>query len=191
MQLLPVVRWRSRVTSLTNKDRGDPLRSLQSCVQGSPACRSTCLIGYCVTRGWVSCAPHHGEAWPQGHQQEHRDASAGRWKAVALPLSATLGCLMAGCGRTGAVGWTPRVARSSSGHSHAAQPESTKSLCEVHRRMMTRIGAPQVGQRATRGVGGWRLGRGHRWGVPARSAGGWSREGWHSWHGESRSGGLS
>ena len=39
-----------------------------------------------------------------GASEEPRDASAGRWKAVALPSSAALCGLMAGGGRTGAVG---------------------------------------------------------------------------------------
>jgi len=94
----------------------------------------------------------------KGASEAHCDASARRWKAVALPPSATLCCLRACCGRTGAVGGTKGVARRSSGQSHAAQPVSTKSLCEVQSRMTTRIGAPQVGQRASRGGKGVRGG---------------------------------
>src|SRR5262249_4962222 len=48
--------------------------------------------------------------------------------------------------RTGAVGWANRAARRSSGHSHALQPVSSHALWEVHRRITTRMGAPQVGQ---------------------------------------------
>ena len=125
-----------------------------------------------------------------GASAEPRDASARRGKAVALPTISRLGGLMLACGRTGAVGGPHRritIVRAT----HAAQPVSTKALGEVHTRMTTRIGAPQVGQRATSGGGGLRCGGGHRWGGPARSGGGWSRAGWHSWHGASRNGGLS
>ena len=66
---------------------------------------------------------------------------------------------------------------SSSGQRPAAQLVSTKALGEVHRRMTTCIGAPQVGQRAASGCGGLRCSAGHRWGVPAHSSGGWSRAG--------------
>jgi hypothetical protein len=41
---------------------------------------------------------------------EPRDASAGRWKAVALPPSAAWCGLMVGGGRTGAVGGTHPLA---------------------------------------------------------------------------------
>ncbi len=95
-----------------------------------------------------------------GASVEHRDASGGRGQAVALPSAAALCGLRADCGRTGAVGGPHRVARSSSGQCPAAQPVSTQSRCEVHRRMTTRLGAPQVGQRAARGGGG---GRGGGW----------------------------
>src|SRR2546428_7650708 len=95
-----------------------------------------------------------------GASEEHCDTSARREKAVAL-LSAAVWCsLLAGGGRTGAVGWTNRVARSSAGPRHGSQLVSTKSLGEVHRRMTRPIGAPQVGQRATRGGGGLRCGGG-------------------------------
>ena len=96
---------------------------------------------------------------------EPRDASAGRQKAVALPPSAAWWGLMTGGGRTGAVGSTHRVASRLSGQRPAAQPVSTKSRFEVHRRMMMRRGAPQVGQRTTRGCGG-------------RCEGGWSSLEW-------------
>src|SRR5262245_38721756 len=46
----------------TNKDCGDPQWSLQSWVQGSPACQPVCLIylrGYGVQGGGVSCASNH------------------------------------------------------------------------------------------------------------------------------------
>jgi hypothetical protein len=39
------------------------------------------------------------------------------------------------------------------GHRPVAQPVSTKALGEVHTRMTTRTGAPQIGQRAA--GGGW------------------------------------
>jgi hypothetical protein len=55
-----------------------------------------------------------------GVSAEHRDASAGPWKAVALSPAAALCGLMAGGRRTGAVGWANRVVRSSSGHRHAS-----------------------------------------------------------------------
>ena len=128
-----------------------------------------------------------------GASEEHRDASAGRWKAVALPSSAVLCCLMAGCGRTGAVGVdTPCRTHARQGNVMPLSLVSTKALGEVHSRMTTRIGAPQVGQRATRGGGGRALWRLAIAGVCLHDhAGGWSRAGWHSWHGESRSGGLS
>ena len=101
---------------------------------------------------------NHGEAHDTGASKEHRAASAGRWQAVAFPSAAALYCLMAGCGRTGAVGVPHRVAPRASGQRHASQPVSTKSLGEVQRRMMTRIGAPQVGQRAACGGRGVRGG---------------------------------
>src|SRR6266851_999260 len=82
---------------------------------------------------------------------EHRDASAGRWEAVSLPSSAVWDCLMAGGGRTGAVGVPHRVAPRSSGQRPAAQLVSIQTLGEVHRRMTTRIGAPHVGHKVTRG----------------------------------------
>ena len=55
-----------------------------------------------------------------GASEKPREASAGCWKAVALSLAAALCGLMAGGGRTGAVGWANRVVRSSSGHRHAS-----------------------------------------------------------------------
>src|SRR5207249_9740101 len=67
---------------------------------------------------------------------------------------------MPACGRTGAGGWIDRVVPRSSGHRHATQPVSTKARGGVHRRMLTRRGAPQVGQRAARGGGGGRGGGG-------------------------------
>jgi hypothetical protein len=98
-----------------------------------------------------------------GAAEEPRDASVGRGTAGALLASGVLDGLLAGCRRTGTVGGTPRVARSSSGPSHGAQPVSPTSRCEVQSRMTTRIGVPHVGQRGTRrgegvrGVGGsWR-----------------------------------
>ena len=51
-----------------------------------------------------------------GASAEPREASARRWKAVALPASAVLCGLMPACGRTGAVGGPHRVAPRSSGH---------------------------------------------------------------------------
>ncbi len=93
-----------------------------------------------------------------GASEAPREASVRRWKAVALPPAAVLCGLIPACGRTGAVGVPPRVAPRSSGQRHAAQPVSTKALGEVHTRMTTRIGAPQVGQRAASGGGGGRCG---------------------------------
>src|SRR5882724_7770262 len=91
-----------------------------------------------------------------GTSEEPREAEVRRWKAGALPPAAVLCSLMPACGRTGAVGVAHRVASRSSGQRHAAQPVSTKALGEVHRRMTTRIGTPQIGQRAASGCGGVR-----------------------------------
>src|SRR5262245_3011151 len=85
-----------------------------------------------------------------GASEEPREASMRRWKAGALPPAAVLCRLMPAGERTGAVGVSHWVASRSSGPPQAAQPVSTKALGEVHRRMTTRIGAPQVGQRAAR-----------------------------------------
>jgi len=93
-----------------------------------------------------------------GASAEPRDASAGRWEPVALPSFAALCGPEGGGGRTGAVGCPHRVAPRSSGQRPAVQPVSTTPLCEVHRRMTTRIGAPQVGQRTASGCGGVRGG---------------------------------
>jgi len=109
---------------------------------------------------------NHGEAPDMGASKEHRAASAGRWQAVAFPSADALYCLRAGCGRTGAVGVPHRVAPRASDHHHASQPVSTKSLGEVQRRMRTRIGAPQVGQRAACGGRGVRGGSGASPGCP-------------------------
>jgi hypothetical protein len=103
---------------------------------------------------------NQGEAHDMGASQEHRAASAGRWQAVALRSAAAVYCLLAGGGRTGAVGVPPRVAPRASGQWHASQPVSTQSLGEVPRRRMTRMGAPQVGQRAACGGRGVRGGSG-------------------------------
>src|SRR4029453_3705538 len=98
-------------------------------------------VSYRVLRhergGSVRLTPWCGMA--MGASEEPRDASAGRWKAGALPPSATLCGLVGGGGGTGAVGCTHRVAPRSSGQSPAAQPVSTKLLFEVHRRMTMRI----------------------------------------------------
>jgi hypothetical protein len=51
---------------------------------------------------------NQGEAHDTGASQEHRAASAGRWQAVALRSAAAVYCLLAGGGRTGAVGVPPR-----------------------------------------------------------------------------------
>jgi hypothetical protein len=109
---------------------------------------------------------NHGEAQDTGASKEHRAASAGRWPAVAFPSAAALYCLMAGCGRTGAMGVPHRVAPRASGQRHASQAVSTKSLGEVQRRRMTRIEAPQVGQRAACGGRGVRGGSGTSPGCP-------------------------
>src|SRR5262252_11173759 len=83
-----------------------------------------------------------------------REASARRWKVVALPGSAALSCLRLTCGRTRAVRVPLRVVSRSSGAPHAAQLVSTKALGEVHTRITTCIDTPQVGQRATCGSEG-------------------------------------
>src|SRR5262245_21470773 len=80
-----------------------------------------------------------------------RAALARGWKVVALPGSAVLSCLRLTYGRTGAVRVLPRVVSRASGAPHAAQLVSTKALGEVHTRITTGIGTPEVGQRATRG----------------------------------------
>src|SRR5262249_47314292 len=54
---------------LTNKDCGDPQWSLQSWVQGSPACQRGCLLGYGVKAGGVSYVSHHEEASPCGRHR--------------------------------------------------------------------------------------------------------------------------
>src|SRR4030095_12312813 len=51
---------------LTHKDCGALKWSLQSWVQGSPACQRGCLLGYCVKAGGVSCVSHPEEASPCG-----------------------------------------------------------------------------------------------------------------------------
>jgi len=109
---------------------------------------------------------NHSEAQDMGASKAHRAASAGRWQAVVFPLAAALHCLMAGCGHTGAVGVPHRVAPRASGQRHASPPVSTTSLGEVQRRMMTRIGAPQVGQRAACGGRSVRGGSGASPGCP-------------------------
>jgi hypothetical protein len=91
---------------------------------------------------------------------EPRAASAGRWKAMTLLAAVAWGGLLPAGGRTSAVGVIRRVVPSSPRHSQATQLVSTKALGEVHRRSMTPIGAPQVGQRAASGFGG---GRGGGW----------------------------
>ena len=53
---------------------------------------------------------------------------------------------------------TRHVAPSVPCQSRSSQPVSTQALGEVPRRLPTRIGAPQVGQRAARGRGGERGG---------------------------------
>ena len=108
--------------------------------------------------GIVRLKPWEGMA--MGASEEHRDASAGRWKPVLRPSSAALCGLRAGGGRTGAVGLTNRVAPRSSGQSHASPPGSTTPLCEGPRRLTRRLGAPQVGQRTASGCGGRRCGGG-------------------------------
>jgi hypothetical protein len=93
-----------------------------------------------------------------GASEEHHAASAGRSKAVAPRSAAVLCGLRAGGGRTGTVGGTKRVTRSSSPPPPRAQLVSTKSRGEVQTRRTTCIGGPQLGQRAARGSGGvrWR-----------------------------------
>ena len=94
-----------------------------------------------------------------GASEEHRDASAGRWKAVALLSCSRLVRPDGGMRAHGCRGWaTPCRTHARQGTRHAAQLVSTKALGEVHSRMTTRIGAPQVGQRAARGGGGVRGG---------------------------------
>ena len=87
-----------------------------------------------------------------------REASARRWQAGALPGSAALYRLRLTYGRTGAVGVPSRVEPRASGHSHAAQLVSTKALGGGHTRMMTRRGAPQVGQTWWGRFGRWHCG---------------------------------
>ena len=89
-----------------------------------------------------------------GTSEEHCEASAGRWQTVALLVSAAWDGLVPAPGRTGTEEGAHRGARRSSGLCHSSQRVSTKSLGELQSRMTTRIGAPQVGQRAIRGGGG-------------------------------------
>ena len=91
-----------------------------------------------------------------GASKEHCDTSADHSKAVAPQFAAVVGGLVAGGGRTGAVGGTNRVVHTSSGPCHGSQLVSTKSLGEVQSRMTTHIGAPQVGQWAVKGCRGVR-----------------------------------
>src|SRR6266436_2844547 len=72
-----------------------------------------------------------------------RDVAVTGVQTCALPIT--------GGGRTGAVGVPHRVAPRSSGQRPAAQLVSIQTLGEVHRRMTTRIGAPHVGHKVTRG----------------------------------------
>src|SRR5882724_6215926 len=95
-----------------------------------------------------------------GAAEEHRDASVGRWKGVTLRAPAAWCGLIPDGGRTGAVGGPHRVAPQAAGQRPAAQLVSTQALGEVHRRMRTRLGAPQVGQRAAGGGEGGRGGGG-------------------------------
>ena len=88
-----------------------------------------------------------------GASEARRDTSAGCLQTVVLLSCAVLCGLRAPCGRTGAVGGNTGVARSSAGPCHGSQLVSTKPLGDVHTRMTTCIGTPQVGQRATRGSG--------------------------------------
>ena len=92
-----------------------------------------------------------------GASAEPRDASAGRWKAVALPSSAALCGLMAGCGRTGAVGVPHRVAPRSSGHTSCRSAGIDKGLG----------GGPQTHDDAHRCATGRTAGR-ERWRGRAR-----------------------
>ena len=89
-----------------------------------------------------------------GVSAEPRETFARRWKTVALPAATVLCGLRPACRRTGTVGVISRVVPRSSEEPHAPQPVSTTALGEVHTRMTTRIGAPQVGQRAAPGGGG-------------------------------------
>ena len=109
---------------------------------------------------------NYGEAHDTGASKEHRAASAGCGQAMAFPSAAAWYCLMAGCGRTGAMGVPHRVAPRASGQRHASQPVATKALGEVQRRLMTRIEAPQVEQRAACGGRGVRGGSGASPGCP-------------------------
>ena len=156
-------------------------------ILGSEAsCRSACLLGSGVTEGGDR-APHHGAAWLREHQPSPEDARQGTWKRwrshqLRCPASwrdagARVPCVCA------------RYGMAASGPSPPAQLVSTKALGEAHTRITRAIGAPQVGQRATRGHGGW---RGDGWSVPerpARSAGGWWRARESSSRGASRRGG--
>jgi hypothetical protein len=91
-----------------------------------------------------------------GTTEEHCALSASHSKTVVPRSAALLGSRRAGGGRTGAVGGPHRVIRSASASHQGAQLVSTKSLGAGHTRMTTRMGVPQVGQRAVNGFGGVR-----------------------------------
>ena len=118
-----------------------------------------------------------------GASEARRDTSAGCLQTVGLLSCAVLCGLRAACGRTGAVGGNPCVARRSAGPWQGSQLVSTKPLGEVHTRMTTCIGTPQVGQRAASGCGGLCCGSVSSLGCPCpisrrRVAGGMAQLAW-------------
>jgi len=103
--------------------------------------------------GRSPCASHHGEHGHGGISGAPRRVSgtlAGGGASVRRRFVWPQGGLRA----HGCRWWAHRVARRASGQRPARSRFSTKSRWEVHRRRTTRIGAPQVGQRAARGAGG-------------------------------------
>ena len=90
-----------------------------------------------------------------GATEEHCALSAGHSKTGVPRAAALLGSRRAGGGRTGAVGGHT-VSYAARQPRHGAQLVSTKSLGAGHTRMTTRMGVPQVGQRAVNGFGGVR-----------------------------------
>jgi len=108
-------------------------------------------------RGWgIASTMVRHMTW--GHHRSTEPRLAGRWQVVACRSAAALYCLMAGGGRTGAVGGTHRGARSAAEPRPSSPLGSTTSLGEVQSRLTMRIGVRQVGPRATRGGGETRCG---------------------------------
>ena len=115
---------------------------------------------------------NHGEAQHMGASAEHRDASCGTLEGGGVPVLRRLvlpdgGRRAHGC----QCGVPPRVAPRASGQRHAAQPVSTTSLGEVHRRMTTRLGCATGRTSGPRAVAGaCTVAAAHRTGGPCTSS---------------------